>query len=244
MNSQPKNNENWDSGASVVKFVLGLILLSLLWPVIFGGQRIWFIIKEGTPTEPIKIDLTKNEFNTKPHKGFLEITGYPQAQISLDSESASYMENIQETTYKNFYFTLQPGPNAKSPAPVIVERKESFSGLFGYYFESDRKKFPAISIENQPIAIKGIAGYHMDDISGDLVSAFWEQNIKIADNAILLAESRSPPSLKLTLLWFIPVSALFLMGVYLILHWIYLLKSLWHELIYLRLLITLLFFQQ
>ena len=220
-----ENNKSWDSGGSIVKFVVGLIFLSLFWPVIFGGQRIWFIIKEGTLAEPIKINLTKNEFSTKPHKGFLEITGYPQAQVSLDFEAPSYMENIQETTYKNFYFTLQPEIHSKSPAPIIVERKESFEGLFGFYFESDRKKFPPMSAEDQPVTVKGIAGYHIGDISDDLVSAFWEQDIKIANNAILLAENSEPPSLKFTLLWFIPVFGLFLTGVYLIISWIYLLKK-------------------
>lgn len=219
-----ENNKSWDSGESIVKFVVGLILLSLFWPVVFGAERIWFVIKEGTPIEPIKIDLTKHKFKEKPPKGFLEITGYPQAQISLDFQNPSYAEKIDAKTYKNFYFTLQPKLNSKSPAPVIVERKEFFEGLFGYYFESDRKKFPDIPKKDQPITVKGIAGYHIDNISGDLVSAFWEQNIKVANDAILLAEGASPPLLKLTLLWFIPVFGLFLTGVYLIISWIYLLK--------------------
>lgn len=225
MDAQLKNDKNWDSGASIVKFVIGIVLLALFWPVVFGAERIWFTVKEGTPTEPIKIDLTKNKFKEKPPKGFLEITGYPQAQVSLDFQNPSYAEKIDAKTYKNFYFTLQPELDSKSPAPVIVERKESFSGLFGFYFESDRKKFlPLSGTGDQPITVKGIAGYHIDGISGDLVSAFWGQNIKISEDAILLAEGESPPSLKLTLLWFIPISALFLTGVYLIISWIYLLK--------------------
>lgn len=224
MSARLKNNESWDSGASIVKFVIGLVLISLLWPVIFGAQRIWFVIKEGMPAEPIKIDLTKNEFSAKPHKGFLEITGYPQTQVSLDFQNPSYAEKIEAKAYKNFYFTLQPEPDSKSPAPIVVERKESFEGLFGFYFGSDRKKFPDMPEKDQPITIKGVAGYHIGDISGDLVGAFWEQDIKIADNVILLAEGTSPPSLKLTLLWFIPIFGLFLTGVYLIISWIYLLK--------------------
>ena len=66
-----------------------------------------------------------------------------------------------------------------------------------------------MSAEDQPVTVKGIAGYHIGDISDDLVSAFWEQDIKIANNAILLAENSEPPSLKFTLLWFIPVFGLF-----------------------------------
>lgn len=220
-----KNAEAWDSGASGVKCVIGLILLSLLWPVIFGAQRIWFVIEEGTSAEPIKIDLAKNEFNTKPHKGLLEITGYPQAQVSLDFQNPSYAEKIEAKTYRSFYFILQPAPDAKSPAPVIVERKKSFEGLFGHYSESERKEFPDIPAKDRPITVQGIAGYHIDGISDDMVSAFWAQNIRISKNAILLAEGRSPPSLKLTLLWFIPASALFLTGVCLILRWICLLKK-------------------
>lgn len=224
MDAQLKNDKNWDSGASIVKFVIGIVLLALFWPVVFGAERIWFTIKEGTPTEPVKIDLTKNKFKEKPPKGFLEITGYPQAQVSLDFQNPSYAEKIDAKTYKNFYFTLQPEIDSKFPALVIVERKESFSGLFGFYFANDRKKFPNMPTNNQPITLKGVAGYHINDISDDLVSAFWEQNIKISEDAILLAEGESPPSLKLTLLWFIPISAFFLTGAYLILHWIYLLK--------------------
>lgn len=215
---------DWDSGASIVKFVIGFLLLGFFGLAWLGAERIWFIIREGNPAPLISIDLTKNEFSTKPHRGFLEITGYPQAQISLDSQSPSYMENIQETTYKNFYYSMQPQPDAESPAPIIVERKESFEGIFGFHSDGDRKKFPAPPEEDKIFTATGLAGYHIGDISGDVVSAFWERNIKIANNAILLAEGSSPPSLKLTLLWFVPVSALFLAGAYLILHWICLLK--------------------
>ncbi len=220
------NTESWGAEVLGVKLVLGFVFCAVLfWPVIFGVQRVWFVIEEGTPAELIKIELSKNEFNTKPHKGFLEITGYPQAQVSVDLDNPSYMEKIDATTYRSFYFTLQPAPDVRSPAPVIVERRESFSGIFGFYFESDRKKFPAMPAKDRPITVQGLAGYHLDGVSDDMVSAFWAQNVTISKDAILLVEGESPPSLKLTLLWFIPVSALFLTGLFLIPRWIYLLKK-------------------
>lgn len=220
-----KNTETWGAEGLGIKIIVGFVLCAvLLWPVIFGIQRVWFVIEEGTPAELVKIDLSKNEFNAKPHKGFLEITGYPQAQVSVDLDNLN-AEQIDARTYRSFYFTLQPAPGARSPAPVIVERKGSFSGIFGFYPESVRKKFPDMPAKDQPITVQGLAGYHMDGISDDMVSAFWAQNVTISKDAILLVEGRSPPSLKLTLLWFIPVSGLFLTGVFLILRSIYLLKK-------------------
>jgi hypothetical protein len=209
-----------------VRIVIGLVLCAVLfWLVVSGVKRLCFINNEGAPVKFTAIDLTKNEFGTRPHKGPLKVTGYPQALVSVDTEYPSYMERIDPNTYRTFYLALQPSSDSDLPAKVIVEKEGSFSGLFGYFFERDRKRFPNAPPKDQPVTVQGLAGYHISGINGDIVGAFWERNVKISNDAILLAENASPPSLFLTLLWFVPVSALFLAGVYLITNSIYLFRK-------------------
>ncbi|HLC80712.1 hypothetical protein J4207_04485 [Candidatus Woesearchaeota archaeon] len=214
----------WDLEWELGKLVIGIVILSLcLWPVIWGIGRMWFISKEGLTLK--SVDLNKGI--KEPLRGNLQVTGYPGIQISVDSYNAVYMENLAEAakTYKNFYFSLH-SQQKNSPALVIVQRKETFaSGLFGYFFSSQREKFPLAPEKNKQITVTGIAGYHISSLGKTIKQYFEAEGVNVADTAILLEEGVSIPSYKNTLPWFIPVLLIFLFGGYLIARWLLLLKA-------------------
>lgn len=241
------SEEKWDSPSSALKLILGLILFGLTFGLIFfiGFNSLWFIANEGAPALPFSIDLTtlnidlttstidlvKESLKNVPHKGYLELTGYPGAQISLESSGSCYAENVGECvkTYKSFYFSLHSSNDiynihGKQTASAIVLRKESFIGNLGYYYKKDMEKFPVLPPKNKLFTVKGIAGYHAGDISSEVIQMFEAEGINVPEDVIFLDEGKNVSSLKITLLWFIPVFLLFCLGVYFIMSWVMLLK--------------------
>lgn len=216
-----------DIGEVGVKFVIGIILISLFWPVWFGAERLWFIYHTSTlkQVSPLPVDLSKIKgVPSGGYRGYLEITGYPRVQIAVDSSGPVYMENLAEAvkTYRSFYFSLH-SKNSSSSASVIVERKESFiTNLFGYFPKSTQEKFPSPPENDKPFTVTGVAGYYVSGISKDLRQYFEARGIDVSPEAILLKEG-APPALKFTLLWFIPILLLFILGIYLLgnaIYWI------------------------
>lgn len=215
-----------DIGEVGVKFVIGIILVSLFWPVWFGAERLWFIYHTSTlkQVSPLPVDLSKiKDIPSGRYQGYLEITGYPGVQVAVDSTGPIYMENLAEAakTYRNFYFSLHSKPS--SPSAIIVERKESFvTNLFGYFTKSQQEKFPSPPEKGKPVTVTGVAGYYVSGISKDLRQYFEAAGIDVSPTAILLKEG-APPTLKFTLLWFIPLLVLFILGIYLLgnaIYWI------------------------
>lgn len=219
-----------DSPQFYIKFVVGLLFIALFWPAVMGGQRLWFIAKEGVPNEPIKIDLTKDDWQTAPKMGYLEINGYPGVQVARDTSGPVYMENLADAakTYRSFYFSLHSDVAGKTPALAVVKRKYFLQGIFWRYFASQEKKIPPL-VKEQPIAINGISGYHGEQMPNDVRQTLEANGIVVPRDAIVLDESVSVPSLWLTLLYFIPAIIASFIGVYFLIPWVLLiLGALWY----------------
>lgn len=210
-----------DSPKFYIKFVVGLLLIIFFWPAVMGGARLWFIAVEGTPKEPIKIDLTKDDWQAVPKKGYLEINGYPGVQVAKDTSGPVYMENLADAakTYRSFYFSLHSDTDEKTFALAVVKRKHSLSGIFGRYFSSDEEKIPPI-VSGQQITISGIAGYHGEQMPNDVRQALEANGVVVPQDVVVLDESVSVPSLWLTLLYFIPATIAFLIGAYFLIPWV------------------------
>ncbi len=209
-----------DEATLILKFVFGLILVALFWPVWFGIERLWFIYKESQPVDPLPVDLSKSK--GIPQKGYLEITGYPGIQVAVDSGEPVYMENLAAAakTYRSFYFSLHP-KNSPSTASVIVERKESFvTNLFGYFPKSMQEKFPFPPEKGKPVTVRGVAGYYVWKPSKEIKQYFEAGGVTVPKETILLQEG-SPATLKNTLFWFIPILLLFVLGIYLFINALY-----------------------
>lgn len=217
-----------DSPQFYIKFIVGLLFIALFWPAVMGGQRLWFIAKEGAPNEPIKIDLTKDDWQTAPKNGYLEISGYPGVQVARDSASgAVYQEYIDYKTYRNFYFSLHSDAAGKTPALAVVKRKYFLQGIFWRYFASAEKKIPPL-VKGQPIAINGISGYHGEQMPDDVRQTLEANGVVTPADVIVLDERAGVPSLWLTLLFFIPATIAFLIGAYFLIPWVLLiLGALW-----------------
>ncbi|MEK7189465.1 MAG: hypothetical protein AAB666_00600 [Patescibacteria group bacterium] len=207
-----------DSPKALAKLVIGLFLLPFFGLALLGGWRLWFIAEQGQPTEPIIIDLTKDSVENIPNKGFLEISGYPRYEVSMDSGTGNLMTSEGWNTTRNFYFSLHQTAESNF-APVIVIRKYSLVGKLWNYF-GDEKKIPPI-IGGEKITVSGIAGYHGRDLPESVRQEFEANNLTVPLRVVVLDEYASVPSLAVTLIYFIPAMVLFLLGVYFLIHWIY-----------------------
>lgn len=209
---------NPDSPRALARLVIGLFLLPFFGLTLIGGWQLWFILEQGQPSEPIKIDLARDDFQAIPKKGFLEISGYPRYEVSADSGTGNLMTSEGWTTTRNFYFSLHPTAESDL-APVIVIRKYSLIGKLWYYFGAE-KKIPPI-VGGEKITVQGIAGYHGRDLPESVRQEFEANHLTVPPRVVVLDEYASVPSLAVTLAFFIPAAMLFLLGVFFLIPWIY-----------------------
>ena len=203
-----------DSPKSLMRIPIGLVLLVFLGLAIIGGERLWFIIAEGAPTEPVRIDLSKDDLRTIPPKGYLEITGYPRVEVSDESGMGNPLTRQGWDTTKEFYFSLHPSAET-AITPVIVIRKYYLLGTLWSYYDADEKKIPPIT-GGQLTVIKGVSGYHGRDLPEQVRESFVAAGVDVSENAIVLDEYAGVPSLGITLAYFIPAAILSLLGLYLL----------------------------
>lgn len=209
---------NPDSSKALAKLVIGLFLLPFFGLALVGGLRLWFIAEQGRPVKPIIIDLAKDSVENIPNKGFLEISGYPRYEVAVDSGTGNLMTSEGWNTTRNFYFSLHQTAESNF-APVIVIRKYSLVGKLWNYF-GDEKKIPSI-VGGEKITVSGIAGYHGHGLPGSVRQEFEANHLTVSPRVVVLDEYASVPSLAVTLIYFIPATVLFLLGVCFLIPWIY-----------------------
>lgn len=211
-----------DSHEFYIRFVAGLLLMIPFWLAVNGELKLWFIVKEGSPSEPVKINLVTDDLQTAPRKGYLEVNGYPGLQVTDDTSPSANPASLAAgaKTYRFFYLSLHADPAAKTPALAVVKRKYFLEGIYWQYSASEEEKILSLVPAGQQITIRGISGYHGEKMPDEVRQTFEANGVFVPQNIIMLDERASVPSLGLTLLYFVPSTIAFLFGVIFLIPWV------------------------
>ena len=182
---------SWDSPRSAAKLIIGLFLVIGLFSFFVFGIKQLLFIREHN----ISLSPTKINLLETPDahfgKGYFEVTGF----LGGPMEYIYYGGDTGATTF--YYYTLSS--HSEKPDIKLLVR--------------DNNNPPSLeAIEPTMITLQGIIG---------IESAPSEIQKPFKNNPPLLILDAVPPKLSTLLRWFIPVGIGFLVGLFLVIDWLY-----------------------
>ncbi|NOX62862.1 MAG: hypothetical protein GXP42_13100 [Chloroflexi bacterium] len=191
----------WDSPIEALNFILGLFLFAgLCGAMQWGARHVQFLLVEGEEPALHQINLLE-EPEAKATRGYVEITGYigvPRYEVFFGGELDAPREI--------YYYPMLPGPNQPPASDVLyVVRPKSWEK-------------PTVGAA---ATYRGIVGYFA--VSADDVEKAFRRDYGVSQ-VLTVDAYASPPSRRSLLLWFVPLTLAFLLGAYLLLRWLWLLK--------------------
>lgn len=186
---------SWDSPSAALKLILGLFLFVGLFSFFVHGIRTFQLLRIAHSNTPEQRDL--RTLTKSNARGFMEVTGYVGEPIASTFIDPFSSLTPRTTNYYPLYADGVPQLHEPPIAPQLFVQEGN-----------------QVWKENTQVTVKGIVGFEK-----------LPRDLKSYGKIPLLVPADQAPQMSRVLMWFIPVSIGFFAGLFLILQWIYLVKS-------------------